>query len=128
LRLSANYSFLHATEPDSSEQREVPELRRPKHSGSLAADGTAGRWTYGGSISYVGAHLDVADNYPFGIVRLHGYWLAGARVAYAVRPGIELYARGSNLFDAQYEDSAGYRTEGRGVFLGVRLADRRSSP
>ena len=55
------------------------------------------------------------------------YWLAGARIAYAVRPGIELFARGSNLFDTRYEDS-GYRTEGRGVFVGIRLADRRSSP
>jgi vitamin B12 transporter len=127
LRLSANYAFLHATEPDSSGIHQTPELRRPKHSGSIAADGSAGRWSYGGSLAYVGAHLDTADNYPFGVVSLHSYWLADARLAYAVRPGIELYARGSNLFDSHYEDSAGYRTEGRGVFLGIRLADRRSS-
>ena len=29
---------------------------------------------------------------------------------------------------AQYEDAANYRTEGRGLFVGLRLADRRSSP
>ena len=128
LRLSANYAFLHATEPDSSGTGQIPELRRPKHSGSLAADGAIGRWSYGASIAYVGAHLDVADNFPFGIVRLHSYWLAGARIAYALRSGIEIYARGSNLLDSHYEDSAGYRTEGRGLFVGVRLAGRRSSP
>jgi len=124
LRLSASYAFLHATEPDSSGEGQSLELRRPRNSGSIGADGTIGRWTYGASIAYVGAHLDRSDNFPFDLVRLRSYWLAGARIAYAVRPGIELYARGSNLFDARYEDSAGYRTEGMGVFAGLRLAGR----
>lgn len=124
LRLSLNYSFLHATQPDSLTGRQVTELRRPKHSGSLAADGAVGRWSYGASLAYVGTHLDLADNYPFGLVRLHSYWLAGARVAYAVSPGLQLYVRGSNLLGARYEDSAGYHTEGRGLFAGVRLASR----
>lgn len=128
LRLSANYAFLHATEPETGTHHQAPELRRPKHSGSIAADGDVGRWSYGASIAYVGAHLDTADNYPFGLVQLHSYWLADARVAYAVRAGVEVYARGSNLFDTRYEDSAGYRTEGRGIFVGIKLADRRSSP
>jgi vitamin B12 transporter len=129
LRLSANYAYLHATEPDASTERQAPELRRPRHSGSIAADGTLGRWSYGASVAYVGARLDRSDNFPFGIVRLRSYWLADARVAYAVGPGVELYARGSNLFDARYSDSAGYRTEGLGVFAGIRLqAGRRSSP
>jgi vitamin B12 transporter len=124
LRISANYSLLHATEPDGVTGGQATELRRPKHSGSVAADGTVGRWSYGASIAYVGAHLDLADNFPFNLVSLHSYWLAGARVAYALRPGIELYARGSNLFGARYEDSVGYRTEGRGLFAGIRLANR----
>ena len=124
LRFSANYSLLHATEPDPVTGGQVTELRRPKHSGSVAADGEVGRWSYGASIAYIGAHLDLADNFPFNLVRLHSYWLASARVAYAVRPGLELYVRGSNLFGARYEDSVGYHTEGRGVFAGVRLASR----
>jgi vitamin B12 transporter len=129
LRLTASYAYLHATEPDSSTERQAPELRRPKHSGSIAADGALGRWSYGASLAYVGARLDRSDNFPFGIVRLRSYWLADARVAYALKPGLELYARGSNLFDARYSDSAGYRTEGLGIFAGIRLrADRRSSP
>ncbi|HEV8407677.1 MAG TPA: TonB-dependent receptor [Sphingomicrobium sp.] len=124
LRLRATYAFLHATEPDSSGEAQLPELRRPRNSGSIAADGAMGRWSYGASIAYVGDHLDTSDNYPFDVVRLHSYWLAGARVAYTVKPGIELYARGSNLFDARYEDSAGYHTEGLGVFAGLRLWGR----
>ena len=124
LRLSATYAYLRATEPDAANGRQITEHRRPKHSGSIAADGTIGRWSYGASIAYVGSQLDTRDNFPFDVVRLHSYWLAGARVAYALRPGIELYARGSNLLDSNYEDSVGYHTEGRGLFAGIRLASR----
>ena len=128
LRLSANYTYLRATQPEAVTDRQLYELRRPKHSGSLALDGQAGKWSYGGSVAYVGSHLDREEVAPFGVVRLGSYWLAGARLAYQVRRGIELFARGSNLLDQRYEDSAGYRTEGRGLFVGLRLADRRSSP
>jgi vitamin B12 transporter len=121
LRIAVNYAFLHATQPDQLGQNQETELRRPKHSGSVEADGASGKWLYGGSIAYVGTHLDTADNYPFGLVRLHSYWLASARVGYQVRQGLEAYVRGSNLFNAHYEDSAGYRTEGFGLFAGVRI-------
>jgi vitamin B12 transporter len=124
LWLRANYAFLDATEPSPSGEGQTPELRRPRHSGSMAADGMTGRWSYGASIAYVGAHLDRSDNFPFDLVSLRSYWLAGARIAYAVKPGVELYLRGSNLFDSRYEDSAGYRTEGLGLFAGLRLASR----
>jgi vitamin B12 transporter len=129
LRLTANYAFLKASQPGAADSARLEELRRPKHSGSIAADGQAGRWTYGASIAFVGSHLDRQEVLPFGIVRLDSYWLANARVAYAVSPGVQLFVRGSNLLDASYEDSADYRTEGRGLFAGIRLtADRRSSP
>lgn len=124
LQLTASYAFLHATEPAPSGVGQSSELRRPKHSGSIAADGAIGRWSYGASIAYVGNHLDTSDNFPFEVVNLHSYWLAGARVAYRVRQGIEVFARGSNLFNAHYEDSAGYHTEGTGVFAGLRLTGR----
>jgi vitamin B12 transporter len=128
LRLGANYAFVHATQPDTSSGLQVRERRRPKHSGSIEADGTKGRLSYGASITYAGTHIDTLEVAPFGPVRVKSYWLAGARVAYAVTPGVELFVRGSNLFDANYQEVAGYDTEGRGVFAGIRLAGRRSSP
>jgi vitamin B12 transporter len=128
LRLSANYAYLKATQPDEATLTEVHELRRPKHSGSIAADGTAGRFTYGGSLAYVGAHFDQRDTFPFDRVTLGSYWLADARVAYAVRPGVELFARMSNALGQRYQDVFGYRTEPRAVYAGIRLAGRRSSP
>jgi vitamin B12 transporter len=128
LRLSANYAYLHATQPDDFSTRQLTELRRPKHSGSLTADGAIGKWSYGASMAYVGSHLDREEVFPFGIVQLKAYWLAGARVAYTVRPGIELFARGENLFDASYEEVAGYRTEGLAGYVGIRFrAGPRSS-
>ena len=101
------------------------EVRRPRHSGSVALDGRRGRLTYGASIFYVGERSDINfDLFPAERVRLKPYWLAGARLSYAVRPGLELFARASNLLDADYQDVFGYRTEGRGVFAGLRLGGR----
>jgi vitamin B12 transporter len=127
LRLGANYAYLHATEPDTLTDRQLTELRRPKHSGAVTADGQVARLSYGASITYVGSHLDREDVAPFGIVRVSSYWLADARIAYALTPAVELFARGSNLFNSRYQEVAGYRTEGIGGFLGIRLrAGRRS--
>ncbi|GAA4719002.1 TonB-dependent receptor [Sphingomonas lutea] len=128
LRVTAHYAYLKSTQPDRLTNQQLEEWRRPRHSGSLAADGGIGCWSYGASIAYVGSHLDRQEVAPFAIVRLDSYVLANARIAYAVTPGAELFVRGSNLLDSDYEDSAGYRTEGRGLFVGIRLADRRSSP
>ena len=128
LKLSANYAFLDATQPDSSTGLQVRERRRPKHSGSIEANGESGRWSYGASIAYAGSHLDTEEVFPFGVVRVKHYWLANARIAYAVRPNIDLFVRGSNIFDAHYQEVAGYNTEGFGAFVGISLrADRRSS-
>jgi vitamin B12 transporter len=122
LRLSANYAYLDATEPGASLSIQLRETRRPKHSASIAIHGRSGRLTYGTSIAYVGPRRDTNfDVFPAEAVRLKAYWLAGARLAYSLRPGIEVFARGSNLFDARYQDVFGYRTEGRALYAGMRL-------
>jgi vitamin B12 transporter len=124
LRLSANYAYLKATQPDSATLTQVHELRRPKHSGSLALDGATGKLTYGGWLAYVGSHSDQRDTFPFDRVTLGSYWLADARIAYAVRPGIELFARTTNALNQHYQDVFGYRTERRAVYAGLRLSGR----
>jgi vitamin B12 transporter len=128
LRVSANYAYLKATQPDPVSGRRLTETRRPKHSGSIMVDGASGRFTYGASLAFVGTRLDNRDTYPFARVALRSYWLADARLAYAVRPRIELFVRGANLLDQRYQDVFSYRTEGRTVYAGIRLrADPRSS-
>lgn len=124
LRLAANYAYLKASQPGGLSH--VREVRRPKHSGSVALDGANGRLTYGASVAYTGARNDENfDVFPSQIVRLRSYWLGGARVAYAVNARIEMFARAANAFDARYQDVFGYRTEGRSLYAGIRLADRR---
>jgi vitamin B12 transporter len=121
LRLDASYAFLDATEPDSASGAQVRELRRPRHSGSVAIDGRSDRFSYGASIAYVGRHFDSRDVFPFDRVALGSYWLANARVAYAVRPGVELFARVANALGQEYQDVFSYRTEPRAGYVGVRL-------
>ena len=122
LRLSANYAYLKATEPDGFGSR-LSEARRPKHSGSVAADGKVGRLTYGLSLAYTGSRIDTDfEVFPFQRVKLGSYWLAGARVSYEVADGLQLFARAANAFDERYQDALGYRTEGRSVYAGIRFA------
>jgi vitamin B12 transporter len=122
LRLTATYAYLDATEPDRVSGAQVRELRRPKNSGSLAVDGSAGRFTYGASLGYVGRHFDSRDVFPFDRVTLGSYWLADARLSYAIRPGIELFGRLTNALDQTYQDVFSYRTEPRAAYVGVRFA------
>jgi vitamin B12 transporter len=87
-------------------------------------DGRSGRLTYGASLSYVGSRFDTDfDLFPAQRVRLGSYWLAGARLAYRLTPQLDLFVRGSNLFDERYQDVFGYRTEGRALFAGIRIGD-----
>ncbi|HKP34023.1 MAG TPA: hypothetical protein VJT70_04500, partial [Sphingomicrobium sp.] len=116
------YAYLKATQPDETSLTQVHELRRPKHSGSLTLDGAGGRFTYGGSLAYVGRHSDQRDSFPFDRVGLGSYWLADARVAYAVRPGVELFARTTNALNQRYQDVFGYRTEKRAFYAGLRVS------
>lgn len=124
MQLSAAYAYLDATEPGDPGSQ-VREARRPRHSGSIVADGRQGRLTYGASIAYAGARRDTDfEVFPFRPVRLEPYWLAGARVAYEITGGVNLFARIANAFGATYQDALGYRTEGRSVYAGLRLAPR----
>ncbi|HEU5482460.1 MAG TPA: TonB-dependent receptor [Sphingomicrobium sp.] len=125
VRLSASYAYLHASEPGSAIDSRLREIRRPKHSGSVAVDGQLRRLSYGASIAYVGARSDTNfEVIPAQRVRLEPYWLAGARIAYALRSGLQIFARGSNLFDERYQDVFGYRTEGLALYAGVQLGGR----
>jgi vitamin B12 transporter len=122
LRLSANYAWLDASEQKVKGAEPTHEQRRPRHSGALVADGEAGRWSYGASLTYVGKHRDRRDSFPYDLVDLESYWLANGRVAYRLSDGIEAHVRIANLLNSQYQDVVGYRTEGRTVHAGLRLA------
>ena len=125
LRIAASYAYLRATEPQSALAAQLREIRRPRHSGSIAMDGAVRSFTYAASLAYVGPRSDSDfDVFPAERVRLGSYMLAGARLAYWLRPGLEVFARGSNLLDQRYQDVFGYRTEGRALYAGIRVSAR----
>jgi vitamin B12 transporter len=122
LRLTFNYAWLKASEPDVT-GGQIKETRRPKHSGSIALDCTKGRVTYGAAIAYTGDRTDSNfDVFPAELVRLGAYWLASARLAYRLTDQFQAHLRVANAFDDRYQDVFGYRTEGRSIHAGLRVA------
>ena len=102
---------------------QIKEARRPRHSGSIALDGVVRRFTYGVAVSYTGERSDTDfDLFPARRVRLDPYWLASARIAYPLTEQLEAHVRVANAFDDEYQDAVGYRTEGRSVHAGLRVA------
>jgi vitamin B12 transporter len=122
LHLTATYAWLDASEPKVG-GGQLKEQRRPKNSGSVALDGVRGRLSYGAAIAYTGDRIDTDfDVFPSRRVRLAAYWLTTAQLAYRVVDPIELLVRVANAFDDDYQDAVGYRTEGRSIHAGVRVA------
>jgi vitamin B12 transporter len=102
---------------------QLKETRRPKHSGSVALDGALGRLTYGAAIAYSGERIDTNfDVFPARRERLDPYWLASARIAYRLTNQLEAHLHIANAFDDDYQDVVGYRTEGRSIHAGLRVA------
>ncbi len=123
LKIQVQGAYLEATQPGTSAGAQVKEVRRPKWSGAIVADGASGRFSYGASIAYSGARADVDfDQFPAATVRLGGYALASARIGWKVDGRTELFARVANAFDRHYQDVVGYRPSGRSVNGGVRIA------
>lgn len=127
LTISANYTYLDAKEQKLAGTPRLREARRPKHSANLFADYAGGKWTLGGSIAYVGKRtdtdFDIFDpiTFPSLTVTLKSYALADARIAYAILPAVEVFARIENAFDENYRDAVGYATPGRTVYAGLRV-------
>lgn len=112
-RLSGIYSFV-----DTEDRTNNLDLaRRPRHFGTVFADWeSAFGLKLGADLRLVGPSWDNAAN----SVRLDGYELVDLRAAIDIGDSFELFGRVENLFDAQYETTAGYGTPGRGFFAGVR--------
>ena len=67
---------------------------------------------------HTGKQLDT-DFATFSNVELDAYTLVGANIRYALSDEIDVYLRGTNLLDEDYQDVVGFSTAGRGVFAGL---------
>jgi vitamin B12 transporter len=127
LRVSGSYTYLDATEPDSSTGDETREIRRPRHVASLNGDWRflANRADVNLNLAYVGDRTDVFFEpvaFEKEIVNLDSYYLASVAVSYRATEQVRVYARVENLLDDNYEDVYGYSTPGRGAYAGIGLS------
>jgi vitamin B12 transporter len=120
--LGASYTWLDAEEQQAAGALLVRELRRPRHSASLFANGAAGALGWGASLAYVGRRDDMDfDRWPAARVRLGDYLLASLQLAWRLTPALEAFGRIENALGADYQDVVGYNTAGRTVHAGLRL-------
>ncbi|UUP16219.1 TonB-dependent receptor plug domain-containing protein [Nitratireductor thuwali] len=110
LDLGASYTYTQSEAPDGSRSARVP-----RHTVALTADyRPAEKWT----ISASGlAALDTVDT---GNYELDDYFLLNAKLAYKPTENTELYLRGENLLDQDYQTARGYGTPGISVFAGFK--------
>ena len=121
---AASYTYTDATEEDSDGISAV-ELRRPEHAGSLSVNMVSRNDRLSAALvaDYGGTRLDRFFQ-PFPLppetLKLDDYWLLELTTHYRVTPSVTLYARGSNLLDADYENVVGYSTWGRTGVVGIK--------
>jgi vitamin B12 transporter len=122
LSLGAAYTFTDARDPKG-----VREVRRPPHAaradlGYTSADGRARASL---AVIYNGTMNDIAFEQvaPFGQSRvlLDSYWIVNAAVSYKLQPGVELFGRVENLFDARYQEVFGFEAAPITAFAGIKL-------
>ena len=103
-----------------SDQDGVEEVRRP----DFLASGTV-TWRATDDLritafaDHTGSQLDT-DFATFSNVELDAFTLVGANVAYDVSEAWQVYARGTNLLDEDYEEVVGFAAPGAAVFVGLR--------
>ncbi|MDX1483210.1 MAG: TonB-dependent receptor [Alphaproteobacteria bacterium] len=125
LRIDAAYTFTETEDDDG-----IRLIRRPKHIASLQ-----GRYrfrvldrpaTANLGLRYHGDQTDTVFNSFFPVEletkKLSGYTLVNAGLAWQVTQGVEVFARGENLLDEDYQEVFGYGTPGLAVFAGLRVA------
>ena len=123
LDIAANYTYTDSTEPVEGEN--IPELRRPRHMGSLTVQYRfAGDRAYTNlNLSYTGKQYDVffdPGTFLSEPVKLDSYTLLDLAGGWRINGSLEVIARITNLTDEAYEDVLGYSTRGRGYFGGIR--------
>lgn len=101
-----------------------PLLRRPRHQVSTTASVTAGAVSVHAQGGGRGRALDVEPSYGTfgGLFYSRGYQVWSAGVSWRIRRFADVFARIDNLFDRAYEESLGFPAQGRGAFVGLRIA------
>lgn len=119
--LNASYTYIDSTSEN------LREVRRPRHSGHIEFDYgfIDGRGRLALTAAYGGTRTDTFfppwPNPPE-VVTLDNHWLVDLTAQYRITEGTRLFARATNLLDADYEQVYGYNTPRRAAYAGVQVA------
>lgn len=125
LNISANYTWLDATQPDGLGGKER-EVRRAEHIANVNLDYIFldGRANLNLNVNYNGKQDDFLFAPPFfsrQTVNLDSFALLNIAGAYRVNEWFSIYARVENLLDDDYEEILGFQAPGRAGYAGVRM-------
>lgn len=117
LTVTGGYSYIDARDRSIGTFNSGNRLaRRPAHTALVGVDYRHDAFTLGGDVQLIGDSFDDAGNFT----RLDGYALVTVRGSVTVTDQFELFGRVENLFDAAYQNVAGYGAYGRTASIGVR--------
>lgn len=111
LQLGATYTYTASRDFSTDDQL----LRRPRHMASANANYQFSEKLSGNfTVIYNGPMRDI------GSVTLDGYMVANLAASYKLTPYLDLTGRVENLFDARYQEVAGYGVPGMAGYVGIR--------
>jgi vitamin B12 transporter len=127
VRVVAQYTYLRTAASDSGFDGTVfaPDrrlVRRPTHSGSIAAEWQGARATLGARLLAVGARDDLDFNaFPAQRTTLPAYGRLDLWLRAGLTPALALTGRVDNATDARYAEIAGFPAPGRRLLVGASL-------
>ena len=110
--MSAALSYTYDKTEDKATGSEL--LRRPENKISFTASAQPfDKLLIGARILYVGERLDVGDQ------SIEDYVTIDLSIRYTLRENIEIYVRGENIFNEEYQETLGYDAPGAAVYGGI---------
>ena len=120
LTLNTSYTYLDANQQQVAGSALVREVRRPRHSGSIALNYSSRQFDLSAAAAITGARGDT-DFARFVPVTLPAYTLLTLAGAWHISPRIDLTARVENALDASQVDVFAYRGPGLTAHGGIRF-------
>ena len=120
LTLNTSYTYLDANQQQVAGSAFVREVRRPRHSGSIALNYSSRQFDLSAAAAITGARGDT-DFARFVPVTLPAYTLLTLAGAWHISPRIDLTVRVENALDASQVDVFAYRGPGFTAHGGIRF-------
>lgn len=115
LIINGNYTY-NDTEGSDGLQRS----RRPRNTANIGASYTGLDDKLKVTFNARFVKDSVNDIFGIGQVELDDYHVVDANIAYTLQPALELYVRGENIFDQEYEEITGFNSGGASIYTGFR--------